>query len=146
MPGDEEKPAAAVEAEKEEAEKKSEAGEGEDGEESELDVEAVGADDGGAQNAEFVERDFIPREYTSEWVDHTTEEVRQMIVRNKRPLIKMRISRKRNEFAGDFSLIDREGGENWIDVKPTRNMNYMLQKKILDIGLQAANRMISLSS
>lgn len=56
--------------------------------------------------------------------------------------MKMRISRTRREFGSDgFSLIDKDAGEQPLDIKPVKNMAYITKRKVLEIGLQAANTM-----
>jgi hypothetical protein len=64
------------------------------------------------------------------------EEVEESIIKESRPLLKMRISRQRREFGQDgFNLID--GSELNTDMKPIaiRNITYLTKKKVLDIGL-----------
>ena len=54
--------------------------------------------------------------------------------------MKMRITRTRRDFGTDgFSFIDRDAGEQPIDLKPQKNIAYVTKKKVLEIGLQAAN-------
>ena len=56
--------------------------------------------------------------------------------------MRVRISRVRREFGFEnYSFIERDAGEQPIDVKPTKNMNYVTKRKVLEIGLQAANQM-----
>jgi hypothetical protein len=56
-------------------------------------------------------------------VEQVEREVEELIVKNSRNLMRMRISRKRQEFGYEnFSLIDREGGEgNAHDIKPIKS-------------------------
>lgn len=50
--------------------------------------------------------------------------------------MRARISRVRREFGNDnYSFIERDAGEQPIDVKPTKNMNYVTKRKVLEIGL-----------
>ena len=94
-----------------------------------------------------MERDFAPQPYKSETKEESIEQVSEMIVKNKRPLLQMRISKPRYEFGHEgFNLVDREGGETLIDVKPAKQMNFFPRRKILEIGLQAANQMKSFRS
>jgi hypothetical protein len=68
---------------------------------------------------------FVARPYQSEFVAATEKEVNEMIVGNSRPLMKMRFSKPRKEFSGEArNLIDREGGESYVDIKP-RNMKLL---------------------
>lgn len=53
----------------------------------------------------------------------------------------MRISRPRKEFGHEgFNYIDREAGESNLEIKVTKT-GFFTKKKVLEIGLQAANRM-----
>ena len=63
--------------------------------------------------------------------------------------MRMRISRKRAEFGYEgLGLTDRDGGDgNAHDIKPQKQTNMSkFQKRILEIGLQAANKMKTFSS
>ena len=64
-----------------------------------------------------------------------------MVCDLKRDRMRMRISRQRKEFGFEgFSFIDKDGTENIAEIKSQRQ--YIGgKKKILDIGLQAANQM-----
>lgn len=53
-----------------------------------------------------------------------------------RPLMKMRISRIRKEFGSDnVSFVDKDAGEQPLDIKPVKNMAYITKKKVLEMGL-----------
>lgn len=53
----------------------------------------------------------------------------------------MRISRPRKDFGHEgFSYIERDAGESNLEIKVTKT-GYFTKKKVLEIGLQAANRM-----
>jgi hypothetical protein len=55
--------------------------------------------------------------------------------------MRMRISRPRKEFGHEgFSFIDREAGESNVEIKVTK-AGYFTKKKVLEIALQAANKM-----
>jgi predicted nucleotide-binding protein len=71
------------------------------------------------------------------------EEVQDYIVKNSRPLMQMRISKKRKEFGNDPpALMEKEAHDNTVDLKaPTKNILYVTSKKTLNIGLQAAHQM-----
>ena len=57
-----------------------------------------------------------------------------------RPLIRMRVSRPRREYGLDgFSFIERDAGEQGLEIKVTKT-GYFTKKKVLEIGLQAANQ------
>lgn len=56
-----------------------------------------------------------------------------------RPLMKMRISRPRKDFGIEGgSFIERDAGESNYEIKVTKT-GYFTKKKVLEIGLQAAN-------
>jgi hypothetical protein len=53
--------------------------------------------------------------------------------------MKMRISRPRKEFGIEGgSFIERDAGESNFEIKVTKT-GYFTKKKVLEIGLQAAN-------
>ena len=57
--------------------------------------------------------------------------------------MKMRISRIRKDFGSDaFNYIEKEAGENPLDIKHPKNVNLHIKRKVLEIGLQAANKII----
>ena len=65
-----------------------------------------------------------------------------------RPLIKTRVTMKRKEFGNDNNgqMIDKEPGESTYDLKTFTKQGgqpYILYRKELEIGLQAANKMIN---
>ena len=54
--------------------------------------------------------------------------------------MKLRISRIRRDFGSEsFSFIERDAGEQPLEIKTVKNMAYITKKKVLDLGLQAAN-------
>ena len=54
----------------------------------------------------------------------------------------MRITRTRRDFGSDgTNFIERDAGEQPIDIKSQKNVLYVTKRKELDIGLQAANQM-----
>jgi hypothetical protein len=57
--------------------------------------------------------------------------------------MKIRVSRPRKEFGLDgHSFIEREAaGESSTEIKIIKTGSYFTKKKILEIGLQAANQM-----
>ncbi len=52
----------------------------------------------------------------------------------------MRVTRKRREFGFDVSYIDKDPSDQYQDYKATR-LPHMFKKKVLEVGLQAANKM-----
>ena len=61
--------------------------------------------------------------------------------------MKLRISRLRREFGTDsMPQMERDAGEQPLDIKPVKNMAYITKKKVLDMGLQAANQMLRFQS
>lgn len=57
--------------------------------------------------------------------------------------MKMRVTRQRKEFgAENFSFIERDAGEQPQNIPPSKNnFNYVTKRKVLELGLQAANKM-----
>lgn len=105
------------------------------------DVEGDGdGDDGedGDAKAEYVKKEYFARP----WVSNTgmLEEVQDSIVRNSRPLMQMRITKKRKDFGSDTApFMEKDANDSCIDLKaPVKNIMYVTSKKTLDIGLQAA--------
>jgi len=91
----------------------------------------------------YVEKDFsahIP--YESEFKEENLKEVENLVVKNTRKILKVRISRKRCEFHNEgFNFIEREPTENPQELKPKKITSLIQNKLVLDIGLQAANPM-----
>ena len=89
-------------------------------EDGEGDGDGEDGDDGDAK-AEYVKKEYFARPYESE--TGMLEEVEQSIVKNSRPLMQMRISKKRKEFGNDFTPIEKEASDATIDLKaPTKNI------------------------
>lgn len=60
--------------------------------------------------------------------------------------MKIKVSRPRREFGLDgHSFIERDAGESNTEIKITKT-GYFTKKKVLEMGLQAANRMKRFSS
>jgi len=61
--------------------------------------------------------------------------------------MKIRVSRPRREFGIDMghSYIERDAGESNVEIKITKT-GYFTKKKVLEMGLQAANQMKRFSS
>jgi len=96
--------------------------------------EGDGADeDGGQPKQEYVKKEFVARPYSSQF--GTDVEVKAIIVKNTRPLMRIRISRPRRDFGNEgFSYIDREAGESNVEIKIAKN-GFFTKKKVLEIGL-----------
>jgi hypothetical protein len=95
-------------------------------------------EDGDDKQQEYVKKEFVARPYES--TSGVLEDIQKGIIHNSRPLMQMRISRERKEFAKDMNFIDKDANENTLDLKgqikkiePSRH-----KKKILDGGFQAA--------
>ena len=57
-------------------------------------------------------------------------------------MIKVRVSRPRKEFGLDgHNFIERDAGESNMEIKITKT-GYFTKKKVLEMGLQAANKMM----
>lgn len=100
------------------------------------------SDQANAQKENFVDKPLVAREYKSEFAEKTLDDVEKLTVKTNRPLIKMRISKRRVEFEGEYNFNDKEGGEGLLDLKPQRDPNYLLKRKVLEIGLQAGSPLI----
>ena len=92
-----------------------------------------------------MKKEFIARP----WVSDTgvLEEVEESIIKQNRPLIKMRVSMPRKQFADtNLSIVDKESGDMQgatQDIKPPmKGTAYMASnmRKVLDIGLQSAHQ------
>lgn len=56
--------------------------------------------------------------------------------------MKVRVSRPRKEFGLDaYNFTERDAGEGYNEIKVTKT-GYFTKKKVLEIGLQAANKMM----
>lgn len=98
------------------------------------DAENEGGEDGDGQGKqEYVKKEFVARPYVSPY--QTDSEVKGLIVKNSRPLMRIRISRPRRDFGHEgYSYIDREAGESNMEIKVTKT-GYFTRKKVLEIGL-----------
>lgn len=55
--------------------------------------------------------------------------------------MRIRVSRPRKEFGIDgYSFIERDAGESNMEIKISK-VGYFTKKKVLEMGLQAANKM-----
>lgn len=98
---------------------------------------------------EYVRKEFFARPYESDGV--TEAAVNQLIVKPSRQLIRMRVSKPRREFGlENFTLIDKEAGETTTDLKfvqkNTGSIQRNTKRKVLQMGLQAANQMENLQT
>ena len=82
-------------------------------------VSGDGADDGddGDGKQEYVKRDLVPRPY--ECTSGVLEEVQDSIIKDSRPRLRMRISRKRRDFGNEgVNFIDKDASEQFfVDLK-----------------------------
>lgn len=92
------------------------------------------------ETKEYVKKEFFAKPYTSKFGNASENEVRSLTTKNQRTLMKIRVSRPRKEFGLDgHSFIEREAaGESSTEIKITKT-GYFTKKKVLEIGLQAAN-------
>ena len=68
---------------------------------------------------EFKLKEFFVQPYASETKDATVAEVSDLTTNNSRPLIKMRLTKKRREFHNENrNLMDKDGGESIQEIKP----------------------------
>lgn len=98
------------------------------------DAENEGGEDGEGQGKqEYVKKEFVAQPYVSPY--QTDLEVKGLITKNTRPLVRIRISRPRRDFGHEgYSYIDREAGESNLEIKVTKT-GYFTRKKVLEIGL-----------
>lgn len=65
----------------------------------------------------------------------TDLEVKNLIVKNSRPLMRIRISRPRREFGIEGnSYMERDAGESNLEIKVAKT-GFFTRKKVLEIGL-----------
>lgn len=70
---------------------------------------AEGDEDDG-EKKEYVKKDFVARPYISDGV--TEENVNSLIVKNTRPLVKMRVSKLRREFGlENYQMIEKDAAD-----------------------------------
>ena len=103
--------------------------------------------DDGEGKQEYIKKEFVARPYVSE--TGVQQEVEQSIVKDTRPLLKMRISRPRKEYGQDgFNFVDKEGGEFFQDLKSVTKgiVASKNKKKVLDSGFQAAHQIKRIST
>ena len=68
---------------------------------------------------EFKLKEFFVQPYKSETLEASQNEVSDLTVKNSRPLIKMRLTKKRREFNNENrNLMDKDGGESIQEIKP----------------------------
>jgi len=99
--------------------------------------EGGGDEDEGAAEENIVVRD-LPRD-CKEWVSETAEgthtEVSNFTVQNIRPPMQVMITRQRMNFGKACKFSD--SGENLQNCRPQKDPNFALQRKELEIGIQA---------
>lgn len=101
------------------------------------------AGDGDGDDADakqdYVKKEFVARPWAC--TSGVLEEVEESIVKENRPRVKIRVSRPRKDFCQEISLAEREAQEHNYEIKANaKNIHYVTNKKVLDIGLQAASK------
>jgi WD40 repeat protein len=89
------------------------------------------------EDLNLVVRD-LPRvcgEWTSETMEATHQQVGQFTVPNTRPLMQVMITRPRSQFGKACKFSD--SGENIQNCRPQKDPNFTLQRKELEVGIQA---------
>jgi WD40 repeat protein len=96
-------------------------------------------DDGQEPSYDFKIKSLIPRPYQSASAYQTEEEVRSQSLINSRPLIKLRISRRRRDYGQLTSKFSTAENAQPNEIRQTRDPNFKREnyKKVLEIGLQA---------
>mmetsp|Transcript_9541 Transcript_9541/g.21872 ORF Transcript_9541/g.21872 Transcript_9541/m.21872 type:complete len:795 (-) Transcript_9541:101-2485(-) len=95
-------------------------------------------DEEGSDNEEGIMVRDLPRqckEWKSETMEATHQEVQNFFVPNSRPLIQVMITRQRSCFGKSCKFSD--SGENLQNCRPQKDPNFALQKKELEMGIQA---------
>eukprot|EP00929_Paragymnodinium_shiwhaense_P121002 TRINITY_DN9310_c0_g1_i1.p1 TRINITY_DN9310_c0_g1~~TRINITY_DN9310_c0_g1_i1.p1 ORF type:complete len:989 (-),score=339.09 TRINITY_DN9310_c0_g1_i1:183-3149(-) len=82
-------------------------------------------------------------EWKSETMEKTHEDVSLFTMSNQRPLMQVMITRPRAHFGKTCKFSD--SGENLHNCRPQKDPNYALQRKELEIGIQAVKDMRSSS-
>jgi dynein intermediate chain 3, axonemal len=97
---------------------------------------------------EYVKKEYYARPYESDGI--TEAAVNALIIKNTRPVIKMRVSKMRKEFGLDnFQMIEKDAADLTIDLKfhsKPGNIQHIMKKKVLSMGLQAARPINSFQS
>mmetsp|Transcript_18899 Transcript_18899/g.43926 ORF Transcript_18899/g.43926 Transcript_18899/m.43926 type:complete len:805 (-) Transcript_18899:117-2531(-) len=75
------------------------------------------------------------KEWKSETMEQTHQEVGNFTVTNSRPLMQVMITRQRHHFGKSCKFSD--SGENLQNCRPQKDPNFALQRKELDVGVQA---------
>jgi hypothetical protein len=99
-------------------------------------------DEGDENKQEYVKKEFVARPYES--TSGVLDEIEKSIIKNSRPLLKMRISRQRKEFGQDGINLGEKDAKDATEfttdckgtikkIEPSRH-----QKKVLEGGFQAA--------
>jgi len=102
-----------------------------------------GVDETGEEN--IVVRD-LPKDchdWVSETMEQTHADVAYFTVTNSRPLMQVMISQKRAAFGATVKYSD--SGENLQSCRPQKDPNFALQRKELEIGIQAVKQMTTSS-
>ena len=119
-----------------------EEGEAEDLEEEEELNESQESDKQEEQQPDFDVRDLVPRPWLSSSTEETEKEVRDFTKTGTRPIIRLRLNRKRRDFGqipAKFSMLDAPQSTECRFTKDAhfKEENY---KRVLEIGLQAGGK------
>lgn len=104
------------------------------------------ADDGGDGQEENIQVRDLPKDchdWVSETMEQTHTDVAYFTVSNSRPLMQVMISQKRAQFGANVKFSD--SGENLQSCRPQKDPNFALQRKELEIGIQAVKEMATSS-
>lgn len=89
------------------------------------------------------EQPLVARHYKSSTAEETAEDVRDLSVRRSRPLIALRLQRRRYNFGARCTFNDREYDVPVADFRPRREPAYELKRSELSFALQAGPSKLS---
>ena len=115
------------------------AAEGMEGEEDNISGDGAEEGDDGEGKQEYVKKEYVARPYSSD--TGVLEDIQSSIIKNTRPMMTMKVARQRKEFGQDnIGYVEKDATESFSqELKSSvKNIMYMTQKKVLEIGLQAA--------
>ena len=92
------------------------------------------AGDGDGDDADakqdYVKKQFVAQPYDSDTIAGVLAEVEESIIKENRPRVKIRVSRPRSDFCGDFSPAEREAQEHNYEIKANaKNIHYVTGNK-----------------
>lgn len=96
-------------------------------------------DDGQEENIQVRDLPRDCHDWVSETMEQTHTDVAYFTVTNTRPLMQVMISQKRASFGAAVKFSD--SGENLQSCRPQKDPNFALQRKELEIGIQAVKEM-----